>query len=67
MIEVLLLFSDIVLDCGLEDAGFYGNHYTWTNGQIMNQTLSIRKAFGNRRLVHVGCVRGATIPDTFMR
>ncbi|XP_022863097.1 uncharacterized protein LOC111383250 [Olea europaea var. sylvestris] len=25
-------FSDMMLDCGLEDAGFIGNRYTWTNG-----------------------------------
>ncbi|XP_022868015.1 uncharacterized protein LOC111387671 [Olea europaea var. sylvestris] len=27
-------FSDMMLDCGLEDAGFIGNRYTWTNGRV---------------------------------
>ncbi|XP_022866117.1 uncharacterized protein LOC111385927, partial [Olea europaea var. sylvestris] len=27
-------FSDMMLDSGLEDAGFLGNRYTWTNGQV---------------------------------
>ncbi|XP_022853605.1 uncharacterized protein LOC111375047 [Olea europaea var. sylvestris] len=31
---VTTAFSDMVLDCGLEDAGFIGNRYTWTNGRV---------------------------------
>ncbi|XP_022866065.1 uncharacterized protein LOC111385869 [Olea europaea var. sylvestris] len=27
-------FSDMMLDSGLEDAGFLGNRYTWTNGRV---------------------------------
>ncbi|KAL2498245.1 Uncharacterized protein Adt_23795 [Abeliophyllum distichum] len=27
-------FADMMMDCGLTDAGYSGNQYTWTNGRV---------------------------------
>lgn len=29
------VFSDMILDCGLENAAFSSSHYTWTNDQVI--------------------------------